>query len=493
MSLWKGFFLILSILFYFGQAQDSYILLTRNSFSGPYTDSVPHWRTIGDAKVPFPSSPYVELTPMQQDKKGGIWNLVTLKPIDWEVKAHISFGPQSGPQIAAGIAIWLTKDKESVGTAFGSNKQFQGLSVIFDTYDNNGDGNSPLLYGVWNDGQASFDHFLDNNQKDLLNLGSCRVTRNPSSEHIVKIQYKNKKLTVSILQNYNSNSNSEFQDCFTAPIQIPRGYYLGISSNTGGFIDNHRVHSFEVRSISGEAEQTLEDGPTSEPVITKDNAAQPNREVPSSEPNSEPNSADQQRTQQEIKQQKYEEERKRQNILMEEKKRAAQKQGEQQQHMRKAQNDQQHEEASLGYEHDLKYKIEQQITKHIELETAIQVLAQEADDLFAGLETRASTELRELQNKVVLLHPEVELLANTKPSIQEIERNIMELQSALQKLESKTHFENEKMDMYAHGPFYFNPTGTWDKWVWLLVIQSVAIFLFILIQKYRKPVKQSRF
>jgi hypothetical protein len=50
-----------------------------------------------------------------------------LKPIDWEVRVHVSFGTESVKRVAAGIALWLTKEKELLGTAFGSTNVFNGL------------------------------------------------------------------------------------------------------------------------------------------------------------------------------------------------------------------------------------------------------------------------------------------------------------------------------------------------------------------------------
>lgn len=453
------------------------IPLKRNSFVGPFVTNVnvPHWRLIGDAKI---SSNAIELTPMQPNRKGSAWNLVTLKPIDWEVRVHISFGPESAKRVAAGIAIWLTREKEMLGAAFGSANIFHGLGVMFDTYDNNGDGHSPTLYGVWNDGDKEFDMSKDNKQTSMSVLGSCRVTREPNAEHVIKLHYLKGRLTVSY-QNRLYGEHSDFEFCFSAPIQIPRGLFLGASSNTGGFMDLHKLHSFQTFSISGETEQlTNEENVPAEPQV------EPGHE-PEHEPQSEP-AADhgpdvaQQQLHQGWGQHRPDPAQRRQEQTNEQQRREhAQKA------WQRAQTD--------GLEKDLKEKIDLQIKKHLELEQAIVVLSQEADELFADLENRASHELRELQNKVVLLHPEVETLAHAKPSIVEIESAITELQNALDHLERVTHLENQKIETIGTGFSFVPSASSWDKWVWLLVLQSVGIVLFVTVQRCRKPAKVSRF
>jgi len=90
---------------------------------------------------------------------------------------------------------------------------------------------------------------------------------------------------------------------------------------------------------------------------------------------------------------------------------------------------------------------------------------------------------------VVLLHPEVETLAKAKPSIVEVEQSIHELQLALEQLERITILENEKIDTLGTAFFFLPETSGWDKWVWILVIQSIGIALFIIVSKFTKSNK----
>jgi len=56
-------------------------------------------------------------------------------PNSYRPTAHLA---RSGRLGADGMAFWYTKEKDEMGPIYGSKDKWDGLAVIFDTYDNDG-------------------------------------------------------------------------------------------------------------------------------------------------------------------------------------------------------------------------------------------------------------------------------------------------------------------------------------------------------------------
>ena len=83
------------------------------------------------------SQEYIRLTPSVKASSGSIWSSVPNKYANWEVDFSFRVGGRN--KIGGdGLAFWYAKDPGIIGPAFGSKDTWDGLGVIFDTYDNDG-------------------------------------------------------------------------------------------------------------------------------------------------------------------------------------------------------------------------------------------------------------------------------------------------------------------------------------------------------------------
>ena len=55
-------------------------------------------------------------------------------------------------------AIWFTEERGQEGPVFGSNDNWKGLGLFFDSFDNDGQRNNPYILAMVNDGTQSYDH-----------------------------------------------------------------------------------------------------------------------------------------------------------------------------------------------------------------------------------------------------------------------------------------------------------------------------------------------
>lgn len=56
-------------------------------------------------------------------------------------------------------AFWYTTQRgEYTGDVFGSSDRWNGLGIIFDSFDNDNKHNNPYIMAVVNDGTKNFDH-----------------------------------------------------------------------------------------------------------------------------------------------------------------------------------------------------------------------------------------------------------------------------------------------------------------------------------------------
>ncbi|SPP82698.1 blast:Adenomatous polyposis coli protein [Drosophila guanche] len=173
-----------------------------------------------------------------------------LKPVmsrNWEIHVGFKVHGKGTELFGDGFAVWYTKDRMQTGPVFGSKDYFNGLAIILDTYSNhNGPHNHqhPYLSAMVNNGSWSYDHDRDGTHTQL---SGCEVRfRNVDFETLISIRYENDILSVSTdLENRN-----EWKSCFVvANVELPTGYYLGLSATTGDLSDNHDIHSFKFYDI----------------------------------------------------------------------------------------------------------------------------------------------------------------------------------------------------------------------------------------------------
>ncbi|XP_034838627.1 protein ERGIC-53 [Maniola hyperantus] len=210
------------------------------SFKPPYLaqkdGSVPFWEYGGNA---IASGESVRLAPSLRSQKGAIW---TRNPINfdwWEV--DVMFKVTGRGRIGAdGLAFWYTTARgDYTGEVFGSSDRWNGLGIIFDSFDNDNKHNNPYIMAVINDGTKNFDHKSDGSQQLLS--GCLRDFRNKPFPTRARIEYYLNTLTVHF-HNGLTNNEADYELCFRAEnVVLPRGGYFGLSAATGGLADDHDV------------------------------------------------------------------------------------------------------------------------------------------------------------------------------------------------------------------------------------------------------------
>lgn len=91
-----------------------------------------------------------------------------------------------------------------------------------------------------NNGSLAYDHDMDGTHTQL---DGCEARfRNVNFDTQISIRYENDVLTVST----DFENHGEWKKCFEVHgVELPTGYYFGISATTGDLSDNHDIYSFK--------------------------------------------------------------------------------------------------------------------------------------------------------------------------------------------------------------------------------------------------------
>jgi Legume-like lectin family len=215
--------------------------------------TLPNYKYYGSAVV---TENYVRLTPDRQSKKGSVWGSVPSYLREWEAIVELKIGGVGRSTYGEGLAFWYSNTPRKDGDAYGSAESWHGLGVFVDTYDNDAQGDTPLLYAAWNTNTFSFNHALEANGPGVL--GSCRLAeplrnQNEPTRLVVSHSRAEQLLTVRI-----QFANGRWQKCIESPIDIPvaRAFWFGASAQTGQVADNHDILSLSVYNLAPLNEKT---------------------------------------------------------------------------------------------------------------------------------------------------------------------------------------------------------------------------------------------
>ncbi|VDM95277.1 unnamed protein product, partial [Thelazia callipaeda] len=224
---------------------------------------IPYWNLQGNTVV---TGQYIRLTADTQSAQGGIWNAVPVTARNWELQVTFAIHGSTGDLFGDGAALWYVQEPLKTGTVFGSKDYFRGLGIFLDTYSNHngphGHGH-PYISAMVNNGSLHYDHDMDGTHTQLggAHTGCEAKFRNKLYQTQIMVRYVNDVLSIytDILD------TSEWKECMIVrDVQLPTGYYFGITAATGDLSDFHDVISvkmFEQDYVYAEAG----DGVTADP------------------------------------------------------------------------------------------------------------------------------------------------------------------------------------------------------------------------------------
>ncbi|KAM9311802.1 protein ERGIC-53-like [Gastrophryne carolinensis] len=227
------------------------------SFKDPHVTlpdgTIPFWEIHGDA-IPGPDE--IRLVPSLKNHRGSAWTKNSASFSHWEVELSLRITGH-GRQGAEGMAFWYTKEPGGLGPVYGSADSWDGVGIIFDTFDHDFKGNNPAIIIVGNNGKLQYDHLRDGSSQAL---GTCVENfRNTVRPFRARIKYYQKTLQVSVYTGF-SPSGRAFQLCAEVPnMVIPSTGYFGISAATSAIADDHDVMSFVTYSLSTTWEETSDE------------------------------------------------------------------------------------------------------------------------------------------------------------------------------------------------------------------------------------------
>ncbi|KAM5170046.1 protein ERGIC-53-like [Mantella aurantiaca] len=224
------------------------------SFKDPHITlpdgTLPFWEKHGDA-IPGPDE--IRLVPSLKNHRGSIWTKGSFSSPHWEVEISIRISGH-GPQGAEGMALWYTKEPGDLGPVYGSADLWDGLGIIFDTFDHDYKGNNPAIVIVGNNGKLQYDHLRDGSSQAL---GSCiEHFRNTMRPFRVKITYYKQTLQISAYTGLFPKDSAYKVCAVVRNMVLPSTGYFGVSAATSALADDHDIMSFMTYSLSTSWEES---------------------------------------------------------------------------------------------------------------------------------------------------------------------------------------------------------------------------------------------
>lgn len=206
---------------------------------------IPYWNIQGSSMV---SSQQIRLTADEQSRAGAIWNMQPVWSRDWELMVSFKVSGTTGDLFGDGMALWYVSEPNQMGPVFGGKDYFRGMAIFLDTYSNHngphGHGH-PFISAMVSDGSHHYDHDKDGTHTQLggESTGCEAKFRNKDHDTQLLVRYVGDTLSI-----YTDILNKgEWKLCMSVEnVQLPTGYYLGMSAATGDLSDNHDIVSVKM-------------------------------------------------------------------------------------------------------------------------------------------------------------------------------------------------------------------------------------------------------
>ncbi|KAG8185067.1 hypothetical protein JTE90_017081 [Oedothorax gibbosus] len=221
-----------------------------NSLSGPYVAGGPNlawWDLTGSAVL---AGTVIRLTTDEPEKQGAIWNNFPNIMNDWEFHIQLHIHGKGVNLNGEGMAIWYVREPLLQGPIFGYKDRFNGLGLFIDTFEDPSHPHNhkhPYLSVVINDGSQHYEHHEDGTANQI---GGCHLpVRNLEWPVRLAVSYISQTLSVFT----DAEGLEQWSECFSSPgVQLPTGYYFGVSASTEVVTDNHDVVSITTLDMTPE-------------------------------------------------------------------------------------------------------------------------------------------------------------------------------------------------------------------------------------------------
>jgi mannose-binding lectin 2 len=237
---------------------------TRFTLEAPFYNQF-QWKVDGSAMF---TEDHIQLTPDVNSQTGQLWSREQFEG-DFEVNIQFVVGsPKSHG--ADGFAFWFTEKQGTDGILFGNVNKFNGLGVIFDSFDKSRwfqVKQFPAIYAIHGSGHQEFENNGDEGARNILwkkALGFQSYDFRDTNENIHQarsvyavVRYVNGVLLVDVDRNRHSpdgivENNRDWLRLFEVPIELPKRGYFGFTAATGGVSDHHLIQRIVTFRLVGE-------------------------------------------------------------------------------------------------------------------------------------------------------------------------------------------------------------------------------------------------
>lgn len=197
---------------------------------------IPGWHLSGANQIPQLLSDRIILTPPTPGQtRGALWAESSVLHPEWS--AEIEFRASGQERGSGNLQVWFVKDGQSaVGqSSVYTASKFDGFALLIDQYG----GRGGSVRGFLNDGSQSY---KDHHSVDSLAFGHCDYSyRNLGRPSKIRIENGHNGLRVDI----------DDHTCFASEkINLPPGYYFGVTAATADNPDSFEVNKFAVATTT---------------------------------------------------------------------------------------------------------------------------------------------------------------------------------------------------------------------------------------------------
>ena len=205
-----------------------------NGWLSPNGRALPGWTLSGENhQVQLLSDRIILTPPVPGSARGAIWSDNAVSTETWT--AELEFRASGQDQGTGNLNVWLAKDKNAISAnSVYTVENFDGLVLVVDQYG----GTGGKVRGFLNDGSRNY-----------------KATSNPESLAFGHCDYSYRNLgrpsRIRIVSDNGLAVYVDDRECFrTDRINLPSGYYFGITAATGENPDSFEVNKFVVSSVS---------------------------------------------------------------------------------------------------------------------------------------------------------------------------------------------------------------------------------------------------